>query len=67
MRSLAISISVVSALACSAVAQALPVLGQGTWETTLQARDLNGDSVTDAYYDTSLNITWLANANKNER
>lgn len=65
MRSLAISISVVSALTCSAVAHALPVAGQGTWETTLQARDLNGDSVTDAYYDTSLNITWLANANKN--
>lgn len=65
MRSLAISISVVSALACSAVAQALPVLGQGTWETTLQARDLNGDSVTDAYYDTSLNITWLDDGSGN--
>lgn len=65
MHALAVSISVVSALAHSAGAYALPVAGQGTWETTLQARDLNGDSVTDAYYDTSLNITWLANANKN--
>ena len=42
------------ALACSGPAQAV-----------LQARDLTGDSVTDAYYDTDLNITWLANANAN--
>ena len=41
--------------------QAAGVPGQGTWETTLQARDLNGDSFADAFYDTSLNITWLAN------
>lgn len=40
-------------------AAALPVSGQGTWEVTLQARDLNGDTVTDAFYDTSLNVTWL--------
>ena len=37
------------------------VPGQGTWETTLKARDLDGDSAADAYYDTALNITWLAN------
>lgn len=44
--------------------QAVPIIGQGTWETTLQARDLDGDPATiDAYYDTLLNITWLANAN----
>jgi len=41
---------------------ASPVLGQGTWETTLQARDINSDGVVDAYFDTTLNITWLANA-----
>ena len=41
--------------------QAAVVPGQGTWETTLQARDLTGDGVADAYYDTSLNITWLRN------
>lgn len=41
------------------------VSGQGTWETTLQARDLDGNGLTDAFYDTSLNITWLANANVN--
>ena len=44
-------------------AHAAGVPGQGTWETTLQARDLNGDGVVDAYYDTSLKISWLANAN----
>jgi hypothetical protein len=29
----------------------------------LQARDLDGNGVTDAFYDTTLNITWLRNAN----
>ena len=52
-------------MAAWSVGCALPVPGQGTWETTLQPRDLNGDSVTDAYFDTDLNITWLANANAN--
>jgi hypothetical protein len=32
-------------------------------QAALQARDLNSDSVADAYYDTVLNITWLKNAN----
>lgn len=32
----------------------------GNWETTLQARDINGDGTVDAYYDTSLDVTWLA-------
>jgi hypothetical protein len=30
-----------------------------TWNSTLQARDVNGDGTTDAYYDTVLDITWL--------
>ena len=48
----------------SGAAQAASVSGQGTWETTLQGRDLDGDlSTFEAYYDTALNITWLANAN----
>src|SRR5438045_9149890 len=42
---------------------ALPISGQGTWETTLQARDVNHDGVVDAYYDTALKVTWLADAN----
>ena len=39
------------------------VVGQGTWETTLKARDINGEGVVDAYYDTTLDISWLANWN----
>lgn len=46
--------------------QAAPVSGQGTWETTLQARDLNGDEIADAFYDTALGITWLANADAHQ-
>lgn len=46
--------------ACNVSANAAPVPGQGTWETTLQARDINVDGLVDAYYDTDLNITWLA-------
>ena len=42
-------------------AHAAGVSGQGTWETTLQARDLDGNlSTAEAYYDTVKNITWLA-------
>jgi hypothetical protein len=55
----------VAALSLCVTAQAAPITGQGTWETTLQARDLDGDTITDAFYDTALNITWLRNANVN--
>ena len=34
-------------------------------QAALQARDLNGDTVTDAYFDTDRNITWLRDANVN--
>lgn len=45
-------------------ANAVAVSGQGTWEATLQGRDLDGNLATfEAYYDTALNITWLADAN----
>ena len=41
-----------------------PVSGQGTWETTLKGRDLDGNPANfEAYYDTVLGITWLAAAN----
>jgi PEP-CTERM motif len=56
----------VAALAAWALpaAHAAGVSSQGTWETTLQARDLDGDAATiEAYYDTDLSITWLADAN----
>lgn len=56
-----LAVSVVLNLATSVHAQA--VSGQGTWESTLQARDVGNTGTTNAFYDTSLNITWLANAN----
>jgi MYXO-CTERM domain-containing protein len=44
-------------------AAALPAHAAGTWQTTLQGRDLDGNAATfEAYYDTALNITWLADA-----
>lgn len=55
-----------AALAAVAIpqAQAAGVPGQGTWETTLQGRDLDASKAGfEAYYDTVLNITWLADAN----
>jgi hypothetical protein len=48
----------------STTTYAVAVSGQGTWETTLQGRDLDGIAATyEAYYDTALDITWLADAN----
>lgn len=44
-------------------ARSAAVSGQGTWESTLHGRDLNGDGAVDAYYDATLDITWLADAN----
>lgn len=44
-------------------AQSAPIVGQGTWETSLQPRDINGDGRVDAFYDTVLDLTWLADAN----
>ena len=46
-------------------AHADAVSGQGTWGTTLEARDFDGDNTTiEGWYDTILNITWLTDANK---
>jgi len=49
------------AIAAGAV-QADGVPGQGTWQSVLQARDLNGDGTVDAYYDSSRNLSWAADA-----
>jgi hypothetical protein len=67
MRSIRAVVSTVVLLSAmiAPVAQAGPVPGQGNWQTTLQARDIDGNGSTDAYYDTQLNITWLANFNTN--
>jgi len=36
---------------------------QGSWPTTLHPRDHDGDGTFDAYYDSLLDLTWLADAN----
>jgi hypothetical protein len=60
-----------AALVTAVAAQAAPVSGQGTWETTLLSRDINrnavaANSASAVYlYDTDLGITWLRNANVN--
>lgn len=60
----AILVAALVALGGSSVVVAAPISGQGTWESTLQGRDLDGNAATfEAYYDTSLDITWLADAN----
>ena len=50
-------------------AQAAPVSGQGTWETTLEGRleTAPGSGVFLAYYDTVLDITWAAKLGGNQR
>ena len=64
MKSHLIAVMAVAGMFCNA-SMSSPVSGQGTWETTLQARDLNADGVADAFYDTVLDITWLRDANVN--
>ena len=55
---------VLLSVSISPSADAVSISGQGTWETTLQGRDLDGNAATfEAYYDAELNITWLADAN----
>ncbi len=62
-----------AAVLLSGVMQAAGVPGQGTWETTLLGRDIGGHAVAassaDAVflYDTTLNVTWLRDANVNGR
>ena len=46
-------------------AGAAAVLLAGAAQAALQDRDLNGDTLVDAFYDTDLDITWLRNANVN--
>lgn len=65
MKRTTLGAAVRAALLATGLAQADGVPGQGSWETTLQLRDIDGDSVTDAFYDTALDITWLRNANVN--
>ena len=63
-RNLCLLIPTIITASLMSTAQAVPVSGQGTWEATLQGRDLDGNASTfEAYYDTTLDITWLADAN----
>lgn len=57
---------VVLSLASTLPAVAAPVSGMGNWESTLQGRDLDGNTANgfEAYYDTALNLTWLADGNQ---
>ncbi|MCC7486904.1 MAG: PEP-CTERM sorting domain-containing protein [Burkholderiales bacterium] len=59
----------VAAMGVAGAALAAPISGQGTWETDLEARDINGNPVAlnsasaVFFYDTALDITWLADWN----
>lgn len=57
---------VTAVFAACGLALAAPAIAGGTWEASLQARDLNGDGIVDAYYDTKLQISWLANSRPTE-
>ena len=63
-RKLIVAATLCATLIVPGISSATSILSQGTWATTLQARNLEGDpyGVPDAYYDTALNITWLADA-----
>lgn len=60
-----------AAMLLAGAAQAAGVPGQGTWETTLKGRDINGNLVNQLspsavfLYDTELKVTWLRDANQN--
>lgn len=59
MKRAAIGAVVAAATLTTGVALADGVPGQGTWESALLPRDIDGDTTTDAFYDTELDITWL--------
>ncbi|MEQ1802765.1 MAG: hypothetical protein ABL989_12635 [Gammaproteobacteria bacterium] len=57
----AVILATAGLLALSAPSHGAPVSGQGTWETTLFGRNLDGNPITyEAWYDAALDITWLA-------
>ncbi len=69
MRHLSTRIFAILALAILGTAHAAPVPGQGTWETTLLGRDINGNPVSindpnaEFAYDTVLDATWYLTEN----
>ncbi len=48
-----------AAAAFVGAAHSAAVPGLGSWESTLQARDLDANGQTDAFYDQTLHLTWL--------
>lgn len=62
-----------TAFAALSSAHAAPISGQGTWESTLKARDAAGfavaldDPSATYFYDSTLDITWLADLGANGR
>lgn len=62
-RSLILSTLAAAVLLPLGTSQAAGVSGQGTWETTLLPRDINGDGRVDAFCDTVLNMSRRADAN----
>lgn len=71
MKMTLLAVTAASCLFLGANAQAGPISGQGTWETTLKGRDANGNEVAlldpalKYVFDVPLNLTWLANWNVN--
>jgi hypothetical protein len=71
MKKVILKAALLASIAVTGTAHALPVSGQGTWETTLLGRDINGNAVAGNaasavfLYDTVLNVTWLRDANVN--
>jgi hypothetical protein len=71
MKKLILKTALLACVAIAGNAQAIGVPDQGTWETTLLGRDINGYAVPggDAsavfLYDTVLDVTWLRDANAN--
>ena len=69
MKKLILKTALLACVAIAGNAQALPVADQGTWETTLLGRDINGNAVagSDAsavfFYDKVLDVTWLRDTN----
>lgn len=51
----------------AAAVGACALLMAGIAQAALQDRDLDGDSVVDAFYDTDFDITWLRDADVNGR
>lgn len=62
VRSTLALMALVASTSVMAVNTPTSIKGQGTWEATLHPRDLDGNLANgpEAYYDSALNITWLA-------